>query len=294
MDEAVSKEALPYVYLWMPALYGTGMKVAHEKSFPMVWRLWPGLPADAACEAENDGAGNAMYQPESLPYTPAQMRDCLRELESFSADLARGRDNVQAMVAARAEHAHEAGIRKELDEVEALGGSSAMPASVPDEEACKKQRERAQRLLAWFWYQQKTLADIDNLVARVNKDVPGLGSDLRYDKDEEQEALDAGVIPLFEELEEDSAKADTNWRLWLEAALALVPENTVFVWTRLPEDLEDVPFSAQEDFAQCLPCPEGFACEGAGLKAADLLPGIPGVFQERTVRFVRLAMPASR
>ena len=280
MDEAVSKTAaLPYLYLWMPALYGTGMKIAHEDSFPLVRRIWPGLP-ESVCEKTVQDR----WQPDSLPCTPREMGACLRELESFSADMSHGRDAVQAIVMSQTAKTQEAGLKKELDDVQALGGSGARP--LEKEEA--RQRERAQRLLAWFWYQQKNLADIEKLVASINKGVPGIGSDLRYDKDEEQEAVDTGIIPLLEALDNETDKDGINWRLWLEAALAFVPENTVFVWTRIPEELADALFGSQEDFAQCLPCPEGFACEGASLKAGDLLPGAASVPQDRTVHFVRL------
>ncbi len=280
MNEADSKTALPYLYLWMPALYGTGMKIAHEDSFPLVRRIWPGLP-ESVCGK----TGQDRWQPDSLPCTPREMGACLRELESFSAEMSHGRDAVQAIVMSQKEKAQEAGLKKELDAVEALGGSVSR--SSEEEEA--RQREKAQRLLAWFWYQQKNLADIEQLVASINKGVPGIGDDLRYDKDEEQEALDTGIIPLLEALDDKTDKDGINWRLWLEAALALVPENTVFVWTRVPEELADAGFGAQAEFAQCLPCPDGLVLEGVSLKAGSLLPGSAFVNPERTVRLVRLA-----
>ncbi len=280
MNEADSKTALPYLYLWMPALYGTGMKIAHEESFPFVQRIWPGLP-ESVCEK----TGQDRWQPDTLPCTPREMGACLRELESFSAEMSHGRDAVQAIVMTQKEKAQEAGLKKELDAVEALGGTASRS---PEQEE-SRQREKAQRLLAWFWYQQKNLADIEKLVASINKGVPGIGDDLRYDKDEEQEALDTGIIPLLEALDDETDKDGINWRLWLEAALALVPENTVFVWTRVPEELADAGFGAQAEFAQCLPCPDGLALEGVSLKAGSLLPGSTLVNPERIVRLVRLA-----
>ena len=280
MNEADSKTALPYLYLWMPALYGTGMKIAHEDSFPMVRRLWPGLPESVCVKA-----GHERWQPDNLPCTPREMGACLRELESFSAEMSHGRDAVQAIVMSQKEKAQEAGLKKELDAVEALGGSVSR--SSEEEEA--RQREKAQRLLAWFWYQQKNLADIEDLVASINKGVPGIGDDLRCDKDEEQEALDTGIIPLLEALDDKTDKDGINWRLWLEAALVLVPENTVLVWTRVPEELADAGFGAQAGFAQCLPCPDGLVAEGVSLQAGSLLPGSAFVNPERTVRLVRLA-----
>ncbi len=279
MNEADSKTALVYLYLWMPALYGTGMKIAHEESFPLVQRIWPGLP-ESVCEK----AGQNKWQPDNLPCTPREMGACLRELESFSAEMSHGRDAVQAIVMSQNEKAQEAGLKKELDDVQALGGAHTL--SAEKEEA--RQREKAQRLLAWFWYQQKNLADIENLVATINKGVPGIGSDLRCDKDEEQEAIDTGIIPLLEALDDKTDKDSINWRLWLEAALAFVPENTVFVWTRVPEELADAGFCTEAEFVKLLPCPEGFALEGVSLKAGSLLPGNAFVQPERIVRFVRI------
>ncbi len=284
MNEADSKTALPYLYLWMPALYGTGMKIAHEDSFPLVRRIWPGLPESVCVKTAQD-----RWQPDALPCTPREMGACLRELESFSADMSHGRDAVQAIVMSQKEKAQEAGLKKELDAVQALGGAGALS---PEEEAAR-QREKAQRLLAWFWYQQKNLADIEELVASINKGVPGIGNDLRYDKDEEQEAIDTGIIPLLEALDDKTDKDGINWRLWLEAALTFAPENTVFVWTRVPEELADAGFGAEADFVQGLPCPDGFAIDGVSLKAGSLLPGTSSVQPERIVRLVRIARPAS-
>lgn len=283
MSAAASQTTLPYLYLWMPALYGTGMKIAHEDSFPFVRRIWPGLP-DSVCEK----AGQDRWQPDNLPCTPKEMGACLRELESFSAEMSHGRDAIQAIVMSRKEKEQEAGLKKELDDVQALGGSvSGSPEK--DEDA---QREKAQRLLAWFWYQQKNLADIGKLVASINKGVPGIGSDLRCDRDDEQEALDTGIIPMFEDLDDEADNEGINWRLWLEAALALVPENTVFVWTKVPEELADAGFGAEAGFVQGLPCPDGFAFEGVSLKAGSLLPGSAFADPERTVRLVRIVRPA--
>lgn len=283
MNDADSKTA-PYLYLWVPALYGTGMNIAHEDSFPQVRRIWPGLP-DSVCGK----AGKDRWQPDNLPCTPREMGVCLRELESFSAEMSHGRDAVQAIVMSQKEKEQEAGLKKELDAVQALGGSVSR--SPEKEEA--RQRERAQRLLAWFWYQQKNLADIEKLVASINKGVPGIGSDLRCDKDEEQEAVDTGVIPLLEALDDEADKDGINWRLWLEAALALVPENAVFVWTKVPEELADAGFGAQAEFAENLPCPGGLALEGVSLKAGSLLPGSAFGHPARTVRFLRITSLAS-
>ena len=273
------------MYLWLPALYGTGAQLPLEEKMPAVRRIWPGLPEDAALPA-----AAAKWQPEALPLSARQMHSCLNELEGFATDLARGRDNTQAMVMAKIQDDQKAELQRDLADIEALGGGAGQGG--PKTVSLEKRQARAQRLLAWFWYQQKNLAEIDALVHKVNKDVLSVGGDLRHDTDE-QDDLAAGVIPMLEALAADAAETKENWKLWLEAVLSLVPDNAVFVWEKLPEELEDKSFSAEEDYARALPCPAGLACEGLAISAGELLP--PSIYTEagKTIRMVRLVPAAS-
>lgn len=269
-----------YRYVWMPALWGTGQNFPLEGLVPAAERLWPGLPAALARPC-----GAPAFEPADLPLGAREMGAYLNDLEAFSAEAARGGDAVSAMLAESLRRDQETQLARELAEVQALAGSGA---AQPAAQAAPVMRQRAQRLLAWFWFQQKNLAEIADLVRRVNSGVQGLGEGLAKDT-AETPGLEAGVIPLATDLEEGMDEMGGDWRRWLEAALALTGEETVFVLDRLPEGLEAAagPFDGGADFAVQLGAPEGIAVSGAVVPAGQLLPKavwLPDA--ERAVRLV--------
>ncbi len=259
------------VCIWMPELWGTGRVLRHEAALPMVRRLWPGLP-DRLTRA---GLGDP-WTPAGLPATPAAMGAYMADLEAFAAEAARGGPAARQMLVARLARESAGRLDSEMRAVAALGGTR--PAAAGDDAAL-----RAQRLLAWFWFQQKNLADIDELTARVNAGVRGLGEGLKRDTGLDPEPA-AGVISLVEDLSLDADSMSGDWRVWLEAALQLSPRDAVFVLERLPAGLEDGQFS-DAPWTGCLQAP-GVRVRGLELEAAALLP-------DRVVpagRVVRLAL----
>ncbi len=257
------------VCIWMPELWGTGRVLRHEAALPAVRRLWPGLPGRLArpCPAPS-------WTPPDLPAAPAAMGAFMADLEAFAAEAARGGPAARQMLAARLARESAARLDGEMNDVAALGGRPSAAAAADGEDL------RAQRLLAWFWFQQKNLADIAELTARVNAGVRGLGEGLARDTGLEPE-VEAGVIPLVEDLRLDAEGMAGDWRVWLEAALRLTPKETVFVLERLPAGLEDKSF-APAGWTGRLEAP-GVRARGLETPAAALLPGrsCPG---GRTVR----------
>ena len=231
------KTAQPLM-LWMPGLYGTGIRTALEDRLPAVRRLWPGLPGRLA--AGEEGSAKP-WTPDHLPCSEAEMGAFVAELERFAQDSVRGSDAVHEAVVARMKDEQEAQVRRDLAAIEALAQDGA------GEEAAERQaelvRRRAQRLLAWTWHQQKTVAEITALVEKINAGVRGLGQGLSRDVDHEP-VLEAGPLPLGQDLVQDAARMAGRWQVWLEAALALVPEGTAFVWEQcvpgaeMPADLQ--------------------------------------------------------
>lgn len=231
------KTAQPLM-LWMPGLYGTGIRTALEDRLPAVRRLWPGLPGRLAAGEEG---GAKPWTPDHLPCSEAEMGAFVAELERFAQDSVRGSDAVHEAVVARMKDEQEAQVRRDLAAIEALAQDGA------GEEAAERQaelvRRRAQRLLAWTWHQQKTVAEITALVDKINAGVRGLGQGLSRDVDHEP-VLEAGPLPLGQDLAQDAARMAGRWQVWLEAALALVSEGTAFVWEQcvpgaeMPADLQ--------------------------------------------------------
>ena len=231
------KTAQPLM-LWMPGLYGTGIRTALEDRLPAVRRLWPGLPGRLAAGEEG---GAKPWTPDHLPCSEAEMGAFVAELERFAQDSVRGSDAVHEAVVARMKDEQEAQVRRDLAAIEALAQDGA------GEEAAERQaelvRRRAQRLLAWTWHQQKTVAEITALVEKINAGVRGLGQGLSRDVDHEP-VLEAGPLPLGQDLAQDAARMARRGQVWLEPALALVPEGTAVVWEQcvpgaeMPADLQ--------------------------------------------------------
>lgn len=268
------------LYLWMPDLWGTGAVSPLAEAMPMVKALWPGLPISTAAKDEMDRFPQG-WTPAELPVSTRDMGAFLRDMEVYSAEAARGDGGLSGLFMARMKAEAEASLRREMAEVAALADDKAR-----GQVETTQSRTRAQRLLAWFWFQQKNLAEITALVARINDNVQGLGGDLSKDTPETPE-LQAGVIPLMTDLTPDVEELAGDWRKWLEAALVFTTGNEVFVCRALSglpleQALSDVPL-----WGEALVPPSGVKICFLEVAAKDLLPR---VMLAETNRMLRLAV----
>lgn len=224
-DDTKNREQAPC--LWMPGLYGTGRPATErERACPRIGRLWPGLPAGLAREEGDMAQPSAgRWTPDDLPCTPAMMGAWLRETEQFLHDTAKdGSAAARAVIGERAA-AERAALGRETGAVAALLGRGAA------EDGKRRQEEKAcaQRVLGWVWHQQRCLGEIDALVGSINEVSRQIGKGLgAVVRGAMRATTDVFASPL-EGAGEGEGGLDPDWRVVLAAALALVPEGTVFV-----------------------------------------------------------------
>lgn len=272
------KTAQPLM-LWMPGLWGTGIRTACEKRLPAVRRLWPGLPSRLAVQKQGEALP---WIPAGLPCPETEMGAFVTELERFARDSVRGSDAVHEAVVTRMKDEQEAQVQRDLAAIQALSGEAGLESALKQAELV---RRRAQRLLAWIWYQQKTLAEITALVEKINAGVRGLGEGLARDV-EHAPILEAGPLPLGQDLAQDAARMSGRWQVWLEAALALVPEDTAFVWEQcvpgaeIPADLQALQEKAAPSAVD--------GCSEVVVRADELVPGAAASGLVDADRMVRL------
>lgn len=274
--------------LWLPGLAGTGALPASARwTLPGVYRLWPGLPDRLAADSLDQA-----WTPPDLPLSQAEMGAFAADLERFAGDLTRGGSGLGEAFLASARESREAEVARDLDAIRALAGPDPGLAA----RRLRLLRERAQRLLAWYWFQQKTLAEIAVLVDRINAGVEGLGEGLSRDVDGTP-VLETGPLPLGADLSPEGLSGGSLMVL-LEAALALTGPETVFVLEEgaLSEEEEGCPlrsdFAPEPGFAGAL---DAVLAEGAlGLErpAGELLPG--SVWLPDPGRPVRLLLSGGR
>ncbi len=269
------QEERPRLCIWMPALWGTGEKLAMEERLTMVRRLWPGLPLRFALPGLA-----AAWTPDSLPAGEREMGQFMAELEAFSSSLARQGGGGQHFILTQAEQVSERSLARELADVRALGSADGAHAEASPAAEAAAFKARCQRLLAWFWLQQKTLAEIACLVHKVNSGVQGLGKGLR---EGDAAAAWAGADSLGADLADDAGSLAGDWRLWLEAALGVTPEGTIFVLERLPEGLDPADFTRDPGWAGELRV-HGLRVSGLETTFGALVPLRSGPGAARSVR----------
>lgn len=268
------------MYIWLPELYGTGSAIACEQDYPRVARLAPGFPRRLFRPSTA-----AAFVPENLPYTPEEMAAYVLDLERFFAENSRQTALFEAqMQRLKDEEAYRA--NEERAAVGALlHGEDAENAEESARKREKMLRSRAQRLLAWYWLQQKNAADMAGIVDRINSSVASMKASFAAEKTEEFGAL-AGLEDFAVAREDDSSQ---GVRLLLEAALILCPQDTVFVCHKVPEELKQLAAQASvcawsEALGEGVP---GTECRAEALGISQAVPA------ERLVRIAFVGEAAS-
>ncbi len=256
------------IFVWLPDLYGTGRTLACEKAYPLVARLDPGLPARMVKESEARA-----FVPPNLPFGREDMAAYVRELERFASESVRGSDALCETMLQGVRDEEERRAREERAAVEALlqGGC--------DSEAREREmlalRQKSQRLLAWLWLQQRDDAEMAGIVERINRAVSSMKASFAAERVD-----DFGDLAQIADFGVASERAHVNLRVLLQAAVALCPEDTIFVLHSPFGEFEDVTGKASRcDFAASI----GDNATGVRIALEELVPGCAGPLRGRMV-----------
>lgn len=255
-------------FVWLPDLYGTGRTLSFEKDYPMVARLDPGLPPRM-----QQKSGSQAYVPPNLPFAREDMAAYVRELERFAKESVRGSDALCEAMMQSVRDEEERRAHDERAAVEALlqGGRN--------DEAREREilalRQKSQRLLAWLWLQQRDDAEMAGIVERINRAVSSMKASFAAERVD-----DFGDLAQIADFGVASERAHVNLRVLLQAAVALCPEDTIFVLHSPFGEFEDVTGKASRcDFAASI----GDNATGVRIALEELVPGCAGPLRGKMV-----------
>ena len=268
------------LWLRLPGLAGTGSRYGDaDAAWPSVRRLWPGLP-DRLFSGPGAVSDAAVYVPENLPEDPETLAAYLNEVDRFARDTARSADVEAALLNEKAGRDRKR-LREELAGVAALGATEH-ERSEADREAGTESRRAAQRTLAWYWLQQRNIAEIDGLVNRVNEVSSVI--EKGYGAETGEDGIDVSARHFAAPMSSGTGDLSPDWRPLFLAVLKLVPADTVFVAEGgMAQDLsERLAFVPSAEMASALGAEKGVSVDFWEALPADIFgaraakePGLP-------------------
>ena len=154
--------------------------------------------------------------------------------------------------------------------------------SEAEREAVTESRRAAQRTLAWYWLQQRNIAEIDGLVNRVNEVSSVI--EKGYGAETGEDGIDVSARHFAAPMSSGTGDLSPDWRPLFLAVLKLVPADTVFVAEGgMAQDLsERLAFAPSAEMASALGAAKGVSVNFCEALPADIFgaraskePGLP-------------------